>query len=120
MEIKTPILNVRLGLRRGPGILSYSGLHHSWTHLPLRSPAVASSPQKVQPTAQGSLVLVCVSSSFNNLPDEDPLVSLSLISGETRDWLALLATSPRPLEVQLLAASPAFLTRLSHGKDSLL
>ena len=82
MEIKTPILNVRLGLRRGPGILSYSGLHHPWTHLPLRSPAVASSPQKVQPPAQGSLVLACVSSSFNDLLDKDPLVSLRLISGD--------------------------------------
>lgn len=82
MEIKTPILNVRLGLRRGPGILSSSGLHHPWTHLPLSPPAIASSPQKVQPPAQGSLVLECVPSPLNDLPDEDPLVPLSLISGD--------------------------------------
>lgn len=68
--------------QEGPWDLSFSGLNHPWTRLPLSSPAVASSPQKVQPPAQGSLVLACVSSSLNDLPDEDPLVSLSLISGD--------------------------------------
>lgn len=84
MEIKTLILNVRLGLRRDSGILSSSGLHHPWAHLPASSPATASAPlpQKAQPPAQGSLVLVCVLSLLSDLPDKDPLVSLRLISGD--------------------------------------
>ena len=75
------MLNVRLGLnvRGGPGVLSFSGLHPpGWSSRELSSRGLL--PPESTASSSGSLVLACVSSSPRDLPDEDPLVSFSVIT----------------------------------------
>lgn len=81
MEIKTDIER-KTGPEEGPcgPLLLWPAF--PLAGLPASSPAAASSPQKARPPAQGSLVLACVSSSLHDLPDEDPLVCFSVISGD--------------------------------------